>query len=205
MQENEGAAANAGDAGPAGPPKDPLQKIRDAKENLKDQPFSRAILGIKVIQVLSAIILVAAAVIRVGTVANFRTWTGFMLTGYLFMFGMILLCVEFRLFRAPVLFYFMNYTWGKGVTYIFIGLLELFSGLEIAFIDIFAGLWFIIFGVAFFVERGMYRPLEFDYVESIIKDVQEGENTVNKALEKAAGAGAKALEAGGKHAAEKYR
>ena len=125
------------------------------------------------------------------------------------MFGMILLCVEFRLFRAPILFYFMNYTWGKGVTYIFIGLLELFSGLEIAFIDIFAGLWFIIFGVAFFVARGMYRPLEFDYVESIIKDVQEGENTVNKALEKAAAgaadAGQKAIDAGSKHAADKYR
>ena len=131
-----------------------------------------------------------------------------MLTGYLFMFGMILLCVEFRLFRAPILFYFMNYTWGKGVTYIFIGLLELFCE-KIAFIEIFACLWFIIFGVAFFVARGMYRTVEFDYVEAIIKDVQEGENTVNKALEKAAagaaGAGSKALEAGSKHAAEKYR
>ena len=163
------------------------------------------IIAIKVIQVISAVLLVAAAVIRAGTVANFRTWTGFMLTGYLFLFGVILLCVEFRLFRAPVLFYFMNYTWGKAVTYIFIGLLELFSGLEIAFIDIFAGLWFILFGVAFAIARCMYRPLEYDYVEAIIKEVQDGENTINAALEKAAKGGAEAAAGGAKLAAEKYR
>ena len=152
------------------------------KEQARDQPFSRVVIAIKVVQCISAVLLVAAAVIRVGTVANFRTWTGFMLTFYLFMFGMILLTVEFKLFRAPVLFYFMNYTWGKAITYIFIGLLELFSGLEIAFIDIFAGLWFIVMGVCFIFARCMYRSLEYDHVENIIREVQEGENTVNKAI-----------------------
>ena len=168
------------------------------KEDAKNTPFEKVTVTIKVVQVLSAILLVAAAVIRVGTVANFRSWTGFCLTGYLFMFGVILLSVEFRLFRAPVYFYFMNWIWGKSIVYFTIGLLELFSGLEVAFIDIFAGLWFILFGIIFFILRAVYGSAEAEHVEAIIKDVESGQNTANKAANEAVGATAQ-------FAADKYR
>ena len=58
--------------------------------------------------------------------------------------------------------------WGKAIAYIFIGLLELFSGLEIAFIDILAGLWFFIMGIGFIVASSIYRHMEWDHVMTIV-------------------------------------
>ena len=127
-----------------------------------------------------------------------------MLTIYLFGFGLMLLLVEFKLFRTPILFYFLNFTWGKSVTYIFIGLLEFFSGLEIAWIDIIAGVWFILIGICFGIARCMYRPLEQEHVENIIKEIQDGDKTI-KTIENGLKTGAEIAAAGGKLAAEKYR
>ena len=163
-------------------------------------------LVIKLIQVLSAVLLVAASVIRVGTVANLRSFTGFMLTGYLFLFAVVFLCVEFALFRAPVWFYWLNFTWGKAIAYLVIGALEFWSGFEIAFIDVIAGLWFAIFGVAFIIMWTMYRSVEHENVEAIIAAVEAGENQAKaeagaKALAGAAGAGATMA----KDRAEQYR
>ena len=139
-------------------------KIAELVNKGKGQPMDRVILAVKVIQVLSAILLVVAALIRVGSIENFRTWWGFLLTGYLFMFGVIFLTVEFAMYRAPVWFFFLNFMWGKAVTYLFIGTLEFWGGLEVAWIDVLAGIWFVVFGVLFIVFCGVYRGQEWERV-----------------------------------------
>ena len=117
---------------------------------------------------------------RMGTVQNFKSWYGFLLTGYLFMFAVIFLLVEFAMLHTPIYFFYLNFMWGKAVTYLFIAGLQLWSNLTITWIDILAGIWFLIFGVLFMVFCGVYRTQEWDRVERIVEAIESGEIIANR-------------------------
>ena len=119
--------------------------------------MDKVVLAVKVIQILSALLLVAAALFRIGTISNFRTWYGFLLTGYLFIFGVIFLLVEFAMLRAPIYFFWLNFMWGKAIAYLVISGLQMWSDLTTTWIDVLASIWFLIFGVLFMVFCGVFR------------------------------------------------
>jgi len=100
----------------------------------------------KCVQLVMAVVIILQALIRLLTADNFHTFTGFMLTFYLFIFGMSIISIECNFKRARIWFYFMNYSLGKCIFYFFMTLLCFGSGTMVSFFDILVG---VIFGLMF--------------------------------------------------------
>mmetsp|Transcript_13571 Transcript_13571/g.18580 ORF Transcript_13571/g.18580 Transcript_13571/m.18580 type:complete len:82 (-) Transcript_13571:249-494(-) len=63
-----------------------------------------------------------------------------MLTLYLMLFGLLLICIECNLKRARVWFYFMNFALGKAMFYIAMAMLCFSSGVSVSFFDVLIGI-----------------------------------------------------------------
>ena len=96
------------------------------------------------------------------------------------MFAVIFLLVEFAMLHTPIYFFYLNFMWGKAVAYLFIAGLQLWSNLTITWIDILAGIWFLIFGILFMIFCGVYRTQEWDRVERIVEAIESGKIIANR-------------------------
>ncbi len=87
-----------------------------------------------------ATLIIIQALFRFVVADNFHTFTGFLLTLYLFVFGIALICIECNLMRARVWFYFMNFALGKAMFYGVMALICFGSGASVNFFDILIGI-----------------------------------------------------------------
>ena len=87
-----------------------------------------------------AVLICLQAFFRLAVAENFHTFTGFVLTFYLFLFGILLCFIECNLKRARIWFYFMNFSIGKFFFYVAMALICFGSGASVNFFDILIGL-----------------------------------------------------------------
>ena len=110
--------------------------------------------------------MVLTAVLRIASWSNYASTTMFMLTIYLFLFAAIFMLVEFRINRAQIFFYFLNFTWGKAISYFCIGCLLVFSGaykdneIYVIWLDIVTGIWFFLMTLVFLIMHFIWHEQE---------------------------------------------
>lgn len=100
-----------------------------------------------------------------------KSFNGFVLTIYLFVFAALFVLVEFSLLKTRTWFYFMNYGWGKGLFLLFLGLLLVGAGKSVSWIDILAGVWFILVAIIFIIISMVHKGTEADFVKDLLDEV----------------------------------
>ena len=78
-------------------------------------------------------------------------FAAFSLSFYFIGFAVILTLVEFDLLRARVWFYLLNFSWGKGLFSLFVGLFLIGAPRSTAWFDILMACVFFIVSIIFFV------------------------------------------------------
>ena len=82
---------------------------------------------------------------------KYKSFNGFVLNIYLFLFAAIFILLELSKFRTRIWFYFMNFGWGKAVFVAFVALLLLGAGKSVTWIDILAGVWLFVCAIIFVI------------------------------------------------------
>ena len=109
-------------------------------EGIKNTKIDNIYMFVKLVQFIMAALMILQGTIRLFSASNFHTFTGFCITGYLYIFAISIICIECNLLRARVWFYFMNFSMGKAIFYGVVSLLCFGSGAEVTFIDILVGI-----------------------------------------------------------------
>ena len=122
---------------------------------------------------LMAVLIMLQALIRLLTADNFHVFTGFMLTFYLFVFGLVLIFIECNMFRCRVWFYFMNFSLGKSIFYFVMTLLCFGSGTEIAFFDVLIGIVCGLLCILFGFFHLTFKDEEPTYVQKLIEQMNK--------------------------------
>ena len=123
----------------------------------------------KCVQLVMAVLIILQAFFRLVTADNFHTFTGFMLTFYLMLFGICLICIECNLKRARIYFYFMNFSLGKFFFYTVMTCLCFGSGASVNFFDIFIGMICGFLAVCFFFINMWHKNEEDAHVQKLIE------------------------------------
>lgn len=97
-----------------------MQKVKDA---LAKTPFEKAALAMKILQFINAAALLICVIIRFITFKNFKSYTELILLFYFIGICAFFILFELGLFRLRILFYFMNYGFGRAVFSFLLGLL----------------------------------------------------------------------------------
>ena len=131
----------------------------------------------KILQIVNAVALIITAICRaIITIAsassdepNSKTYkpspfAAFTLNFYLIGFGVILILVEFSLLRARVWFYLLNFSWGKGLVSLFLGLFLIGAPRSAAWFDILMACLFLIMSIIFFVLHCCHKAHEPEHV-----------------------------------------
>ena len=140
-------------------------------DKLKNASIDNVYLFTKVVQLLMAFLIILQAVIRLLTADNFHTFTGFLLTFYLLIFGIAIFLIECNLKRARIWFYFMNYSLGKCIFYSFLTLLCFGSGAQVSFFDILVGVVFALVAIMFCFFHCWFKQDEPAYVQKLIEEM----------------------------------
>ena len=143
------------------------------KDALKSSSIDRVYLFTKCVQIVMACTIILQAVIRLLTADNFHTFTGFMLTFYLLIFGAAIMAIEFNCKRARIWFYFMNYSLGKCIFYFFMTLLCFGSGAMVSFFDILVGVIFGLMFIMFGFFHVWFKNEEPAFVQSLIDQMNK--------------------------------
>ena len=120
-----------------------------------------------------AILIILQAVLRLIVAENFHTFTGFVLTFYLMIFGICIIMVECSLKRARVWFYFMNFALGKAFFYIVMTLICFGSGGAITFFDILIGILCGVVAALFICFHIWHKDSEADHVKTLIEEMEQ--------------------------------
>ena len=118
-----------------------------------------------------ASLIILQAIVRLFVADSFHTFTGFVLTLYLLVFGICIFMIEFTLKRARVWFYFMNFALGKALFYIVMTLLCFGSGASINWFDILVGIICGIVAVVFIFFHIWHKGEEAAHVETLIEQM----------------------------------
>ena len=127
----------------------------------------------KVIQIIMAILIMLQAIMRLLSANNFQTFTGFVLTFYLFMFSIALIAIECNCCRARIWFYFMNYSFGKFLFYVVMAALCFGSGAKVQWFDILVGIVFALVAFMYLTFHFWFRADEPGHVETLIEKTNE--------------------------------
>ena len=125
-----------------------MQRVKDT---IAKTPYEKAAMAMKVLMIFNAIVLVTTAVLHFVYFKFLKSFNGFVLTIYLFIFAALFVLFEFNKFRLRTWFYFMNFGWGRGMFIFFLGLLLAAAGKSVTWFDILAGVWLILCGLVFCV------------------------------------------------------
>ena len=139
------------------------------KDRVKNASIDNVYTFTKCFQILMGVIIILQATIRLFGTDNFRVFTGFLLTFYLYIIAIGIFAIECNCKRARVWFYFMNFSLGKAMFYLVMALLCFSSGADISFFDILVG---VVCGLAcaMFVVFHMWFKLEEPaYVQKLIE------------------------------------
>ena len=132
-------------------------------------PFEKAQLIQKVIQFISAIVLIIASIVRFAYVTRIQSFAGIVLTIYLLIFAAIFICTELSVLRCRTWFYFLNFGWGKAIFSFFIACLCLGSARAVLWVDILVGIYFLLLALALPIISIVYYGKESEQVEIMLK------------------------------------
>lgn len=128
-------------------------------------PFEKAQLAQKVIQFISAFVLIAASIVRFAYVTRIKSFAGIVLTIYLLIFAALFICTELSVLRCRIWFYFLNFGWGKAIFSFFIACLCLGSAKAVIWLDILVGIYFLLLALVFPLISIVYFGKEHEYVD----------------------------------------
>lgn len=132
-------------------------------------PFEKAQLIQKVIQFISAIVLIIASIVRFAYVTRIQSFAGIVLTIYLLIFAAIFICTELSVLRCRTWFYFLNFGWGKAIFSFFIACLCLGSARAVLWVDILVGIYFLLLALALPIISIVYYGKESEQVDIMLK------------------------------------
>ena len=132
----------------------------------------------KILQIVNAAALIITAICRAIIIiatssspdqADTKTYrpspfAAFALNFYLLGFGVILILVEFSLLRARVWFYVLNFSWGKGLFSLFLGLFLIGAPRSAAWFDVMMACLFLVTSIIFFVLHCCHKAHEPEHV-----------------------------------------
>ena len=89
--------------------------------------------------------------------------------------AILILFMEYECFKSRARMYFvlLNYSIGKSILSLFCALLCFGIGKEIEWIDVIAGIYFILMTVVYFLMATMYKGREGDYITNLIDDMEK--------------------------------
>ena len=125
----------------------------------------------KFVDLIMAGLIVTQAIFRLVTADNFHTFTGFILTFYILIFGIGLCFIECNIMRARVWFYFMNYSLGRAIFYFVMTLLCFGSGASVNFFDIIVGIICGVVAIMFLFFHIWHRHSEHAHVQKLIEEM----------------------------------
>ena len=115
--------------------------------------------------------MILQATLRMFTADNFHTFTGFCLTGYIFVFAMAIISIECNCKRARIWFYFMNFSLGKAIFYGLMAVICFSSGASVSWFDILVGVVFGLVCVMFVFFHCWFKDDEPAYVEKLVSEI----------------------------------
>ena len=122
-------------------------------------------MAMKVLMFFNAVVLTVTAIMHFVNFKALKSFNGFVITIYLFMFAALFVLFELSRFRLRTFFYFMNYGWGRGIFLIFLGLLLAAAGKSVTWVDILSGVWLLLCGMVFIVISLTNKQVEEDFVK----------------------------------------
>lgn len=117
------------------------------------------------IQFISAIVLIAASIVRFAYVTRIKSFAGIVLTIYLLIFAAIFICTELSVLRCRTWFYFLNFGWGKAIFSFFIACLCLGSARAVIWLDILVGIYFLLLALVLPLISIIYYGKEHEHVD----------------------------------------
>ena len=131
----------------------------------------------KIFNIVSVAVLILTAILRIVIIIvnsgedetekkeyKPSPFAAFSLSFYLIGFAVILILVEFGLLRARVWFYLLNFSWGKGLFSLFVGLFLIAAPRSAAWFDILMACVFFIVSIIFFVLHCYHKQHEPEHV-----------------------------------------
>ena len=144
-----------------------MQKVKD---RVAGTPYEKAAMGMKIMQFFNAALLIITGIVHFVYFKKLKSFNGFVLTIYLFLFAAIFILLELSKLRMRIWFYFMNFGWGKAIFLTFVGLLLMGAGKTVTWIDILAGVWLFLCAIAFAVISSVHKEVENDFVKDLIEN-----------------------------------
>ena len=139
------------------------------RNKVSDTPYEKCATAMKILQFINAGFLTFVGIIHLLMFKNLKSFNGFVLTIYLFVFAALYIVLELGKFQTRLWFYFMNFGWGKGMFNLFLGLLLVSAGKTVSWIDILAGIWLILVSIAFIIISMVHKQAELDFVKDLIQ------------------------------------
>ena len=143
-----------------------MQRVKDV---VSKTPYEKAALAMKIMQFFNAGVLVITGIIHFVFFKFLKSFNGFVLTIYLFLFAALFVLIELSKMRTRTWFYFMNFGWGKAMFLLFLGLLLVGAGKSVTWLDILSGVWFLLCAIVFFVISMVHKAAEQDYVKDLLE------------------------------------
>ena len=143
-----------------------MQRVKDV---VSKTPYEKAAMAMKIMQFFNAGVLVITGIIHFVFFKFLKSFNGFVLTIYLFLFAALFVLIELSKMRTRTWFYFMNFGWGKAMFLLFLGLLLVGAGKSVTWVDILSGVWFLLCAIAFFVISMVHKAAEQDYVKDLLE------------------------------------
>lgn len=123
---------------------------------------------VKFFQLIMAFTLILQGTLRLFASDVMKTFTGFALTFYLYIFAISIVCIECNLLRARVWFYFMNFSLGKFMFYLVMTALCFGSGADVSWFDVLVGVVFALAAVMFITFHFWFKDREMEFVQKLI-------------------------------------
>ena len=162
--------------------------MSDASAKLKSTPIEKIYTIKKILQIIGAVVLFMTAIFRIAIIIASATgaeetevkeykpnpFAAFSLSLYLIVFGAVLILVEFSLLRARVWFYLLNFSWGKSLFSLFVGLFLIGAPRSVAWFDILMACVFLILSIIFFVLHCYHKDAEQNHVDILMDKYDAG-------------------------------
>ena len=166
--------------------------MSDASAKLKSTPIEKIYTIKKILQIIGAVVLFMTAIFRIAIIIASAAgaeetseetevkeykphpFAAFTLSLYLIVFGAVLILVEFSLLRARVWFYLLNFSWGKSLFSLFVGLFLIGAPRSVAWFDILMACVFLILSIIFLILHCYHKDAEQNHVDILMDKYDVG-------------------------------
>lgn len=128
-----------------------MRRMQTVKDKVEETDVDRIFLIMKLINTVSAAILILDAIHRIFVFNNYLTMYNFVMTGQLILFALIIVAVEWNLYGARIWFHLLTYAQGKSLFSLFLTLIFWTFGFQVTIMDLFCGIYFLLATIVFFL------------------------------------------------------